>query len=78
MSEPNNHNSKPARLVTFGSLINLNLEPDFVLFMYAEGFMDQRVKIKKFQPEGQADKSDDFSYCLFMILPFSNMSAFNY
>jgi len=29
--------SKPARLVTFGSVIHLNSEDDFTKFLYSEG-----------------------------------------
>ncbi len=34
------HFDKPAKFVTFGSLINLNLEDDFSLYLYGEGFLD--------------------------------------
>ncbi|EAR95948.2 MIR domain protein (macronuclear) [Tetrahymena thermophila SB210] len=67
---------QPERLVRFGSLIHLNLEDSFQYYMYGEGFMNQSVEMKKFDLQGEANKDDDFSYCLFMILPFQDLNSF--
>ena len=40
MSHDEEDHSKPARLVTFGSLIHLNIEDSFKYFLYGEGFND--------------------------------------
>ena len=37
------HLTKPARLVTFGSLVNINLEDNFSLYLYGEGYMEGRI-----------------------------------
>jgi len=78
MADHGNDHSKPARLVTFGSLIHLNLEIDFRFFLYGEGFLDTRAQTKLFINHGTVERNDDFNNCIFMILPFSNMSAFTY
>lgn len=39
------HLTKPAKLVTFGSLITLNLEDNFSYYVYGEGFNDTKVKL---------------------------------
>ncbi|KAL4459521.1 hypothetical protein ABPG74_018134 [Tetrahymena malaccensis] len=67
---------QPERLVRFGSLIHLNLEDSFQYYMYGEGFMNQSVEMKKFDLQTEANKDDDFSYCLFMILPFQDLNSF--
>ena len=40
MADHSDHFNKPAKLVTFGSLVHFNLETNFSLYMYGEGFMD--------------------------------------
>ncbi len=42
------HFDKPAKLVTFGSLIHLNIEDNFNCFVYGNGFIDNKLKMKKF------------------------------
>ena len=38
MSDEMEKHSKAARLVTYGSIVHLNIEDDFSKFLYSEGF----------------------------------------
>jgi inositol 1,4,5-triphosphate receptor type 1 len=64
--------------VTFGSTIYLSTESSLDSYMFTDGFMDNTVRLKSFQSiTGPGDnKHHDFSFCLFMVLPFVNESAF--
>lgn len=45
--------------------------------MYGEGFMNKRLEMRRFELHGDVTKEDDFSYCLFMILPFQDLNSFS-
>lgn len=60
--EDESHFTQPAKIVKFGSIITLNLEENFSFFMFAEGFQDHRVKVKKFEQNDNIDeKEEDFT-----------------
>lgn len=71
--------TSPSEKVTFGSLVNLNFEDDFSLYMYGDGYIESKIYMKKFvENKEQLTKQDDFSNCIFMILPFPNMDSFQH
>jgi hypothetical protein len=49
------------------------------LYVYGEGFMENRIKLMKFDEEMNImSKERDFSCTIFMVLPFPNMTSFKY
>ena len=67
---------KPVR---YGSVIYLSTGQKVNSFVFSDGFMDNRVILKAFNGIcGNANEGHhDFSFCLFMVLPFSNASCFD-
>ena len=37
------HLTTPARIITYGSIIHMNLEDNFNYFIYGEGFTDNKL-----------------------------------
>ncbi|CAD8074919.1 unnamed protein product [Paramecium sonneborni] len=63
--------------VTYGSVIYLSTESNLNSFMFSDGFMDTSVKLKSFESICGVDYYD-FSFSLFMVLPFSSIQSFEH
>ncbi|CAD8158586.1 unnamed protein product [Paramecium pentaurelia] len=63
--------------VTYGSVIYLSTESNLNSFMFSDGFMDKSVKLKSFESICGVDYYD-FSFSLFMVLPFSSIQSFEH
>ena len=53
--------------MTYGSVIYVSTESNLNEFMFSDGFVNNSVELRENLTEFY-----DFSFCLFMVLPFSN------
>lgn len=59
--------------ITFGSIISINLDGRDDCFLTSEGFVDNHIYVKNFK---SGLSSNNFSFSLFRIMPFSNIASF--
>lgn len=57
--------------MTYGSVIYVSTESNLNEFMFSDGFVNNSVELRENLTEFY-----DFSFCLFMVLPFSNEQSF--
>ena len=63
--------------LTFNSIIYLSTESNMNNFVFSNGFVDNYLSLKPISTiTNSKTPLNDFSFCLFVILPFPNLQSF--